>query len=189
METVGRLVNITRDFMSGKLNVTFQINTEPIDELNTLATIDAVDITAKKHRKKRSLDANAYAWILMSKIAEKHRISKEEVYEQMLRDYGTLYCDDEGYITMTVKANVNMARIEGHWKYYKGNDQWASYIMIKGSSKYDTAEMSRFIEGIVYECKEEGIETIPPAELKRMMSVWKPKEVRHGEEAVECAYG
>ena len=175
MEAVGKLVNITRDFMSGRLNVTFQINTEPVEELNTLASLDAVDITAKKHCKKRSLDANAYAWILMSKIAEKQHISKEEVYEDMLREYGTLYCDDEGYITITVKANVNMTRIEGHWRYYKGNSEWKSYIKIKGSSKYDSGEMSRFIEGIVYVCKEEGIEVIPPAELKRMMSAWKPK--------------
>lgn len=178
MDCTGKLVNMTMDILSGKLNVTFQIDTKPIEELNEFyRTSDVLDITAKKHRKKRSLDANAYAWVLMSKIAEKHHISKEEVYEQMLLDYGTLYADDDGYITITVKSNVDVSKLEGHWKYYKGNSQLKSYIMIKGSSKYDTAEMSRFIEGIVYVCKEEKIEVIPPAELKRMMSAWKPKEV------------
>lgn len=173
MNATGKLIGITRDFSNRKLNVTFQIDTEPVDELNTLATLEQLDITVNKHKKKRSLDANAYAWILMSKIAEKQHISKEEVYEDMLREYGTLYCDDEGYITITVKANVNMTRIEGHWRYYEGNSEWKSYIKIKGSSKYDSGEMSRFIEGIVYVCKEEGIEVIPPAELERMVSKWR----------------
>jgi hypothetical protein len=46
--------------------------------------------------------------------------------------------------------------------------------MIKGSSEYDTKEMSRFIDGIVAEAKELGIETLPPAELETMMKAWKP---------------
>ena len=175
METVGRLVNITRDFMTGKLNVTFQLNTEPVDELNEFAKLDAIDIIAKKHRKKRSLDANAYAWVLMTKIANHKdvRSSKEEIYEEMLQKYGYLEKDEEGYIVITIKKGINVRKLGGHWKFYKSNGKFDSYLAIKGSSEYNTTEMAHFINQIVDECKGLGIETIPTEELERMVSKWQ----------------
>jgi hypothetical protein len=44
--------------------------------------------------------------------------------------------------------------------------------MIKGTSLYNTSEMARFIDMVVQEAKEEGIETLPPAELERMKAAW-----------------
>ena len=175
METVGRLVNITRDFMTGKLNVTFQLNTEPVDELNEFAKLDAIDIIAKKHLKKRSLDANAYAWVLMTKIANHKdvRSSKEEIYEEMLQKYGYLEKDEEGYIVITIKKGINVRKLGGHWKFYKSNGKFDSYLAIKGSSEYNTTEMAHFINQIVDECKGLGIETIPTEELERMVSKWQ----------------
>lgn len=176
METTGRLVNITRDILSGKLNVTFQIDSEPIDDLNTLASLEELDVVANKHRKKRSLDANAYVWVLMTKIANHPdiRSSKEEVYEDMLQKYGFLDEDEDGYIVITVKTNVNMNRIGGHWKYYKGNGKFDSYLAIKGTSEYNTSEMAHFIDQVVQEAKYLGIETMTPNEIERMVSIWKP---------------
>lgn len=174
MEARGKLINVVRDIMSGKLNVTFQIDSEPIDELNDLATLDKVDITAKKHRKKRSLDANAYAWVLMTKMANHPDVnsSKEEVYEDMLQKYGFLDEDEDGYIVITIKSSIDVGRLGGHWKFYKGNGKFNSYLAIKGSSEYNTAEMAHFINQIVDECKTLGIETIPPRELEEMLKQW-----------------
>ena len=73
---------------------------------------------------------------------------------------------------MTVKKSVDMSKISGHWKYIKDNGTFASYLMIKGSSEYDTAEMSHFIDRIVEEAKELGIETATPDELERMKQEW-----------------
>ena len=56
----------------------------------------------------------------------------------------------------------------------KGDSLFRWYYQIKGSSEYNTAEMSRLIDGIVSECKELGIETLPPEELKRMMEGYQP---------------
>ena len=178
METVGKLLNITRDFMSGKLNVTFQINTEPIDELNDLASLDELDLVAKKHRKKRSLDANAYCWVLMTKIANHKdvRSSKEEVYEEMLQKYGFLDQDEDGHIAVTIKHGIDIRRLGGHWKFYKSNGEFDAYLAIKGSSEYSTSEMAYFINQIVDECKGLGIETIPPLELERMVNRWQTKD-------------
>ena len=99
--------------------------------------------------------------------------SKEEVYEEMLRKYGVIYKDEDGYITVTVKKEVDMSKISGHWLYYKDNGKFASYLMIKGTSEYDTAEMAKFIDMAVSEAKELGIETLTPDELERMKSAWK----------------
>lgn len=56
--------------------------------------------------------------------------------------------------------------------------------MLRGSSTYDTAEMSALIDGLVSECKEQGIETIPPQELERMMEMYEKNwRKRHEETA------
>ena len=47
-----------------------------------------VDVTVKKHREKRSLDANAYSWVLLDKLAEATGTPKGEVYRREVRDVG-----------------------------------------------------------------------------------------------------
>lgn len=175
MDVAGKLINVTRDILSGKLNITFQIDSEPVEELNELANVDKLNIVTTRYRKKRSLDANAYAWVLMTKIANHPDIksSKEEVYEEMLQKYGCLDEDEEGYIVITIKSNIDISRLGGHWKFYKSNGTFSSYIAIKGSSEYSTVEMAHFINQIVEECKELGIETMTPDELQRMVSEWQ----------------
>lgn len=174
METTGKLVNVTKDLFNGKLNITFEVDTYSVDEINVFnQTSDVLDIVVKKHRQKRSLDANAYCWVLCSKIAEKVHSSKDDVYEEMLQKYGYFYQDEDGFITITVKAEVDMSKIDGHWKFLKSNGKFTSYLMIKGSSEYDTREMARFIDCIVEEAKLLGIETMTPAELERMKAAWQ----------------
>ena len=42
----------------------------------------------KKHREKRSLDANALFWKLLQGLAEAMEISKDDAYLKMLESYG-----------------------------------------------------------------------------------------------------
>ena len=56
----------------------------------------------KEHREKRSLNANAYAWALIGKIADAMRISKDECYLLMLKRYGQ-------HELVSVLSEVNMA--------------------------------------------------------------------------------
>lgn len=174
MECTGKILNITKDYMSGQLQITFAIN-EPsaINAVNDIKDCEKLSIKAEPYKKKRSLDANAYAWVLFTKIADAVNSSKDEIYEEMLQKYGVLHQDDDGYITVTVRDDVDMSKIQGHWKFYKGNGKFSSYLMIKGSSEYNTAEMAKFIDAVVLEAKELGIETLPPDELERMKSLWQ----------------
>lgn len=180
MESKGKLINVTRDILSGKLNVTFQLSTEPIDELNELAKMDAVDITAKKHKKKRSLDANAYFHVLVGKIADKLRISKTHCKNILIGRYGQQDFLENGQ-PIVIKSNVSVEKmLEQEFLHTvpcgtktENGIEVVFYKVFRGSHTYDTKEMSILIDGTVQEAKDMGIETIPPEELERMVSKWR----------------
>lgn len=173
MELTGLIKSINQDYDTGQFQVTISIEggSSIANQLVDLIR-QKVSVRISKYRQKRSLDANAYCWVLCSKIAEACNTSKDEVYEEMLQKYGYFYKDDNGYITVTVKAEVDMSKIQGHWKFYSGNENFSAYLMIKGSSQYDSAEMAKFIDRIVDEAKGLDIETLPPAQLQSMIERW-----------------
>ena len=124
----------------------------------------------KKYHPKRSLNANSYAWALISKIADALRTSKDEVYLKMIEDYGQ---------SLLIPVEVGK-QPDGFFKYYRyiitspinGKDaDW--YKVSKGSSNFDSKEMAIFIDGIVQEAQDLEIETIPPRELMRLKEMWK----------------
>ncbi len=176
MEFRGKVSGLTQDYETGKYVVSFAVGdrNEFLPGYDSIKDADILDIRVVKHRRKRSLDANAYAWVLMGKIASALRTSKEEVYEEMLRRYGVLYEDEDGYIAITLKASVDIMKLEGHWQLVLDNGASRTYAMVKGSSQYDTREMSQFIDGVVYEAKGLGIETLSPRELEHMKLGWSP---------------
>jgi hypothetical protein len=49
------------------------------------------------------------------------------------------------------------------------------YKIWKGSHNFDTREMAIFVDGIISECKEQGIPTETPEEIERLKLIWKPK--------------
>ena len=127
----------------------------------------------EKKRKKRSLDSNAYAWVLMQKIAEATHSDKWEVYLRCLQRYS------RAFTFVIVKPNA-VEKAKDLFRTYvdlgevkvNGNEGHQLQVYY-GSHTFNTKEMSVFLDGIVSECKELGIETIPPDELERMMRGWK----------------
>lgn len=142
-------------------------------ELETLEQGKDYRIKLSKWTEKRSLDSNSYAWLIISKIADKVGSSKEEIYEQMLCAYGTV--DDE-VPPITVIAGVDMSKFADHFFRFDsrkiGDKEFDCYLRIKGSSEMDSKEMSHFIDGIVFEAKQLGIETLPPEEIRQMNERW-----------------
>lgn len=137
-----------------------------------------VSIEIKQYREKRSLNANAYAWQLMGQIAEKMDIGNDEVYHMMLSQYGTSEVDAEGnMVVFSLRSDIEL-----HGDFWvhsapigtgevKGNT-FTHYRMIKGSSEYDTKEMSRLVDGIVQEAQQLDIDTSTPDEIALMKSRW-----------------
>lgn len=170
--------------LKGKINgVSFTFDGDPIlsltiydknallSEYEALSKEETLDIEIKKHRKKRSLNANAYCWVLLQKMAEKLNTTKDELYLIMLERYGQ-------FTHIVVKPNI-VARVKEEWRTVrelgtvtvngKKGVQLQCYF---GSSTYDTKEMATFIDGIVGECQELGIETLTPQELAILKSNW-----------------
>lgn len=172
MECTGKLLNVQRDWQTNKLNITFQINEEPTNNINALAKCEKLSITAKRYRQKRSLDANAYAWVLMQKIAEAIHSDKWSVYLDLLQKYSREFtfviCKEKAIdkLKELYRTCIDLGEIEVNG--IKGHQMQVFY----GSSTFDSKAMSVFIDGIVTECKELGIDTMPPEELKRMVAMW-----------------
>lgn len=119
----------------------------------------------KEHKEKRSLSQNAYAWKLINEIGNKIGKSKEEVYLQMLKDYGQ----------HEVISMLSTIEPKGYFKYYEvigtgivNDKEFTHYKIYKGSSEFNTLEMKIFIDGIIQEATQLGIPTITEKELESM---------------------
>lgn len=161
---IGRVIDVSYS-VDGKSRVSLCLRGNCADELAQLMNAD-VDVSIKKHRNRRSLDANAYAWALISQIAERITppLNKEETYLEMLRRYG-----QSGVISVRSDAAEAVRRA------YKYADELATaelngreFVHLRvyiGSSEYDTREMALFLDGIIEEARALGIDTDTPARL------------------------
>ena len=163
---IGQITGVTRDIRTNKYLVTFA--TSDLSDLEAYDGVD-VDINIKKHRKKRSLNANNYFWNLCTKLANKLGSTKEEIYELYLQENGNIIEDN----IIAIPEDSNITSYQGHWLYLDTVDGWSTYVELKGSSDFDTKEMSELIDRVVDGCKEQGIEVLPPDEIERLKKLWK----------------
>ena len=137
---------------------------EAFDELKAAPV--AVEI--KKWHPKRSLDANAYAWVLIDKLAERLRIPKVTIYREAIRSIG-------GVSDTVCALDRTVDRLVESWE-RNGTGWFAERLPSKtpgctnlrlyyGSSSYDSKQMSALIDSLVEECETQGIETLTPSEL------------------------
>lgn len=134
------------------------------------------DLELKEHRQKRSLDANAFCWLLIGELAKAMNMAPVDVYREAIRNTGgtyTLLCvreQDVDRITQSWSRNGLGWFVEdlGTSK-VPGCRNLAAY---HGSSVYDTKQMSALIDNIVQDCKALGIETLPPDKLALLKEEW-----------------
>ena len=179
METRGRLKDVYEDWKTNKFLVSFLVDHINEDDVNALSGLEGIDIIAKPHREKRSLSANAYFHVLVTKIAEKTHSSLQEVKNKQIREYGQYEYIDDQIPTYMIKAEYIdqiLAKEGVHFcpvGFENIKDQ--SYVrmaVMRGSHTYDSREMSRLIDGTVADAKELGIETLPPDQIERMVKSW-----------------
>lgn len=169
----------------GDVEITFRI---PSAQQGTLMQgIDNViesgvkDLSIKvgKKKRKRSLDANDYLWVLCTKIAEKLQhgkvpVSKEDVYRKHIRSVGVftaLAVTEEAVDTFaeTWERNGTGWVVEVVDSTLNGCKKVFAY---HGSSTYNTEEMGRLIDSVIQDCINLEIETMPPAELESLLTQW-----------------
>lgn len=135
-----------------------------------------LDVKIKQHRKRRSLDANSYCWILSQKIAEKIGNTKEFVYRQTIREVGQFEIvpirndalerwirNWEGKGLGWQSEDIGESTVEG----------FTNTINYFGSSTYNSKEMSVLLEELVFQAKELGIETMTDKEKEELIRMWE----------------
>lgn len=169
MKLQGKLIDASIDFQTKKPKITFLINNN-ITSLEEIENENLLDIEAKKHRNIRTHNANSYCWKIISEMADILGISKEELYQAKLFEYGQIL------VIPTTKGK----KPDGYFKYYRFYQEGALngkecdwYKIAKGSSEFDTKEMSIFIDGIVKEAQELGIVTDTPEQIAMYKEMWK----------------
>ena len=137
------------------------------------------DIEVKEHRNKRSLDANAYAWVLINKLADVMRIPPTEVYRQAIQDISgnsEVIPVREDAVEQFKQAwsnhgigwicrDMGRSKLPGYW----------NLMVYYGSSVYNTKQMSDLIDALVQDCKALDIEVLPPEKLALLMDEWGAK--------------
>lgn len=183
MQCRGKITQISRDILTRRILVTMVLTDVSEQALQTVSVFDDLAVEIKKYRAKRSLDANRYYWELVTKIADKLHITNACCHNMMLRKYGQFERFDGKVVQIHIpdtEESENKALESADFHLYRTSQvsagkegaMYRTYILMKGSSSYDTKEMSRLIDGTVADAKELGIETLPPAELARMKERW-----------------
>ena len=176
----GKLRDLTMN-RDGTQNLTITVSADVRDLFDNLADKD-VDIEIKAHRGKRSREANAYAWVLIDKIAEAMREDKVSIYRNTIRHIGGVSepvcvrdkavtalreCWEQrgiGWITDTMPSKI---------------DGCTTVILYYGSSTYDTKQMSALIDHLVQDAKALGIPTDTPQQIAQLQKEWAEYEARH----------
>lgn len=163
--------------LNGKQRLTIELSGDFQADFQILKD-SACDIEIKKHREKRSRNANAYFHVLVNKMAAVLGEGNEERKKKLVVEYGALARDEDGRIIgVMLPEKVNADSI---YKYNKQFDtkvmngrRYICYLLYKETHTLDTKEMSRLIDGTVSEAQELDIETLTPAELERMKNEWR----------------
>ena len=169
---ISRLTNLRRLF-GGEWEVTFSTKEDVSKVFDDLKDAP-VSVEIKKASAKRSRDANAFAWVLIDKLAEKTGISKIDVYRNAIKEIG-------GVSEMVCVQDRAVERLRAGWE--KNGIGWqtdtlpsklpgcTNVILYYGSSTYDSAQMSRLVDLIIQECEQQGIPTLRD-EADELLGKW-----------------
>ena len=177
MEVQGKIVGFEPDFIHHKPKLILELTRQDnLGDYSKLKDEEVLNIKIEKPTKKRSRNANNYAWELLTQIADLIGSTKEEVYREYIRQKG---------IYRAVTLNNEAINTFTHLWQDKGlgwiceplekGDKETTLLAYYGSSSYNTKQMANFIDYVVNEAKELGIQTETPDEIERMKATWIPK--------------
>lgn len=168
MECTGRFKSLGIDLISGHQKLEIEVDNDIRQEYDKLRNKEKLRIRIVQYRAKRSLDANAYYWTLLTKFAYTIGLSNPEAHNMILCGYGQpeIFDDKAVYVTIPDTEEAEK-KVKNATDYHlcptsqvrRGNDDviYRTYRLLRGSRTYDTKEMARMIDGLVTCCKEAGI--------------------------------
>lgn len=160
--------------------ITFSVDEDEIDNLYSIANSiqegKEYDLIVRKRPKKKSTDANAYAWKLISLLAAEVGLTPIEVYRQQILNMYTyrdvLIKDDDiekEKEDWTAQGIGWLCETVGPSRDHEGYSWLRKY---RGSSSFNSEEMSKFIDNIIFEAKELGIQTEPKNRVDNLKKNW-----------------
>lgn len=159
MKTLGRIVDISVDYITKKPKITTIIeDIYDTDELEMLSKLDLINIDLSKITKKRKLSQNDLSWVLQKKLAKKLNLGNEELHEMMIKEYSE-------YNIISMLSDINPKNYFDYFdiidvrKGQNGKD-YTFYKVYVPSRNMDTIQFGRFMDGIIKECEENGISTV-----------------------------
>jgi len=161
--------------LQGDTVISFRVPDIDLEKIEKLKD-KPLDLEIKKHSEKRSLNANAYHWKLCSMIASKLGTDKDTIHEWLIRDtnyFSIIDCREEA-VDMIKSRFRYVDEIESYVIETDEGYSWYKQLRIyKGSSEYNTKEMSELVEKTVEDAKSLGIETWSDEELAYTLSMWE----------------
>lgn len=127
-----------------------------------------VEVVIKKYRQKRSLDANGLYWASLTQLARVLRVSNNRLHNMMIRQYGQpdLFGGKVAYTMLPDTDETEEKAMESESYHIKptskvkhGSDgvDYRAYMLMRGSSTYNTEEFSRILDGLLEACEDMGI--------------------------------
>ena len=161
---------------------TIKVQKVLIELMQDLSSGIAYDCEIKRHREKRSLNANDYFHVLVHKLAEYMKMGNDEMKIKLNLEYGTPEkLDETTLFAVQVPKGANISKVCKYAKWYKeiidNGIVKDCYIIYKETHTLDTKEMARLIQGTVQECQNVGIETKLIEEQNYLLSLWKPVDI------------
>lgn len=155
------------------------LKVQPADALKWLFRfVPDKDYEIKRVYKRRSLDANAYFWVLIDRLAAVLGIPKNELYKQRIKEIGGV-SDTVCVPDKAVKRLVSIWEDKGlGWStetFPSKIEGCTNVTLYYGSSAFDTQQMARLIDSIVQDCQQLGIETKSPEEVASLLKQWESK--------------
>ena len=167
---IGLLKDLTLN-RDGSQNISVTVRGDARQTFDQLSGQE-VEITLKPWRKKRSLDANAYAWVLIDRIAARMGLKKADVYRNAIREIG-------GVSEVICIQDKAVDRLREGWEAHGLGWQTdtmpskltgcTNVVLYYGSSTYNTEQMTALIDSLIQDAEALGIETITPAEKERLL--------------------
>lgn len=167
---------------NGKTNIILQVDPDNSryvkNQIKPLQEVLAKDkkLTAVLKKQRRSLDANAYFWVLCGKLSAKINVSPEIIYKEYIKDIGDNYViyptkneAIEKWISVwNSRGKGWICEILGECK----TEGYTNVLSYFGSSVYDSSQMSRLINLVIDDCKNNDIETMTPEQLSKLIGAW-----------------
>ena len=174
---IGQLRDMLRG-RDGEWIVSFSTRSDFRETFDELAKSE-VSVEIKKAHRRRSLTANAYAWVLLDAIAEKKNEKIVDVYRAELRDVGgvSIMLGIKKEAIETFRSDWESGHLGRQIEIVPGSQKegWENIRAIRGSSEFDSAQMNRFISNLVQDAEALGIPTMTDREVEKLLGKWKPK--------------